>query len=180
MSKQRDLFNEVVGTATFDPTEKYRYTLTREWDASLPRLLFIMLNPSTADANVLDPTVRRCFNWAQAWGYGSLEVCNMYAYRSTYPQDLAKVDDPVGPANDVEIFQACKRAGKVILAWGVTARHILRESFIIRERFLLDVLANRNIETHALQLTDDKKHPRHPLYLLDSVTPFLWPTGESP
>jgi hypothetical protein len=172
---QEDLFGGVKGTARYDPTEKYRYTLTREWDASLPRLLFVMLNPSTATAEVLDPTVRRCLNWALEWGYGSMEVCNLYAYRSPYPKDLAVVADPVGPDNDLEIVTACQRAKMVVLGWGVVARQFLRTEFLRREQEILIQFALHGIRTHVLQLTDDKKHPRHPLYLLDSVTPFPWP-----
>ena len=81
-----------------------------------------MLNPSTADAEKFDPTVRRCFGFACDWGFGSMEVVNLFAFRSTYPEQLKKVSDPVGPENDVIILKAVKESDLVVAAWGIHGR----------------------------------------------------------
>jgi len=81
-----------VATATFDATRTYRYRLSRTWDPSGRRWRSSCSNPSTADADVLDPTVRRCVGFALAWGFGSLEVVNLFAFRATDPRDLVRAD----------------------------------------------------------------------------------------
>ena len=96
----------------------YRYTLWREWTTDLPRLLFVLLNPSRANARMDDPTLRRCMGFAQGWGYGPVEAFNLYAYRATDPRTLKQVAAPVGPLNDHHIQQAAGRAEKTVVAWG--------------------------------------------------------------
>ena len=86
--------------AAFSPDRRYRYTLRRQWDDALPYCLFVMLNPSTADATQDDPTIRRCIGFTKAWGFGGLLVGNLFALRSTDPAALYHADDPVGPEND--------------------------------------------------------------------------------
>ena len=82
---------------------KYRYYLTRVWDYKKPTLLFIMLNPSIADSNNDDPTIRRVVDFAEYWGYGGIYVGNLYAFRSTDPKGLLKTDDSKGPENEKNI-----------------------------------------------------------------------------
>ncbi len=94
--------------AAFDSTGTYRYALWREWDASAPRLGFVLLNPSTADAENDDPTLRRCMGFARAWGYGSLQIVNLFAYRATVPDALRWVADAVGPENDRHICETIR------------------------------------------------------------------------
>ena len=86
----------IIANAVISECGKYRYSLTRIWDESKPKVMFIMLNSSTANANNDDPTIRRCINFAKAWGFGDLYVCNIFAYRATNPQELLKVDNPFG------------------------------------------------------------------------------------
>src|ERR1019366_833740 len=86
------------GAARID--RPYRYSLWRRVGESRRRVLFVMLNPSTADAIVDDPTIRRCMGFARTWGFGELEVCNLFAYRSPCPSALLRAADPVGPSND--------------------------------------------------------------------------------
>src|SRR5262249_14212908 len=98
---------EVRRAAVISDCGRYRYSLTRRWgDAAEPRALFVMLNPSTADAEQDDPTIRRCIGFAKAWGMGSLEVVNLYALRATDPAALLSAPDPIGPKNDTMITSA--------------------------------------------------------------------------
>lgn len=137
----------------------YRYCLWRTVNpAARPRrLLFVMLNPSTADAEVDDPTLRRCMGFASLWGYRSLEVCNLFAYRATDPKILARVAAPVGPDNDVHLIAAAARAESIVAAWGT--RGALRE----RAREVVALLT-RTRSLLCLGLTRDGT-PRHPLYV---------------
>jgi hypothetical protein len=96
----------------------YRYLLRRTWDAKLPRALIVMLNPSTADAEIDDATIRSCIRLCKALGYGSFEVVNLFALRATDPDELAKAADPVGPGNDSSIERAIGRCDIAVCAWG--------------------------------------------------------------
>src|ERR1700731_2978902 len=95
-----------------------RYLLRRTWDHDKPRALFVMLNPSTADAEVDDPTIRSCMRLAKQMGHGSFEVVNLFAWRATDPRELHTASDPVGPENDRVIEAAVNRCDIVICAWG--------------------------------------------------------------
>src|SRR5215510_5582686 len=98
-----DLFLE--RDAVLSDCGRYRYMLRRTWDHSKPRVLFVMLNPSTADAEIDDATIRSCIRLAKGAGYGSFEVVNLYALRATDPAELQRADDPVGPKNN-DIIEA--------------------------------------------------------------------------
>ena len=100
----------------------YRYLLWRTWNAALPRALWILLNPSTADERIDDRTLRRCRGFTASWRFGGLEVVNLFALRTPYPRDLYKAADPVGAANDRHIIAAAKRATCIVLAWGSSWR----------------------------------------------------------
>lgn len=104
--------------ASFDRTRRYRYRLTRLWDAARPTLGVIMLNPSTADARRDDPTIRRCMGLARAWGYGGIEVVNLFAWRTRTPAALRRVADPVGRRNDAWLRRLARRGADVLFAWG--------------------------------------------------------------
>lgn len=141
--------------ATFSPCRKYRYTLSRTWDAESPPLVFIGLNPSTADETEDDPTIRRCIGFAKRDGFGGIIMLNLFAFRSTDPAGLKGVDDPVGPWNNDRISRACKDRA-VIAAWGVHG--VLNR----RDRDVRILLAGSDLR--CLGRTKDG-HPRHPLYL---------------
>lgn len=96
----------------------YRYSLTRDWDETLPVMLFVMLNPSTADAVVDDQTIRRCIGFAERAYMGGLEVVNLFAFRATDPKEMKAAPDPVGPENNTVIRQALSEAKTVVCAWG--------------------------------------------------------------
>ncbi|TMC73897.1 MAG: DUF1643 domain-containing protein [Chloroflexi bacterium] len=145
----------MTGGATFSADRRYRYRLWRRWDRTRPIVAFVMLNPSTADARHDDPTIRRCLGFARRWGYGGIEVVNLFAYRATDPRALRTVRDPVGRANRGHIQSALRRATLVIVAWGARA-----------DGSLLAELA----EARCLGLTRAGQ-PRHPLYLRGDVRP---------
>lgn len=151
--------------AIFDATEDYRYWLWRTWDASAARIAFVMLNPSTADARQDDPTIRRCIGFARSWGYGSLVVVNIFAYRTPSPAELAAADEPVGPENDAYLGKARRRCRDVVVAWGTHGR--LRE----RDHAALEILSRRRRRPLLCLGTTLHGHPRHPLYLPKTTEP---------
>ncbi len=105
--------------ATFDGTGLYRYRLDRRWKIEEEkRVTFVMLNPSTADASKEDPTIRRCMGFAQRMSFSVMTVVNLFAVRATNPEMIRLTADPVGPANDFYIRQACQASMMVICAWG--------------------------------------------------------------
>lgn len=116
------IFTEAA--ATFSPCRTWRYRLERTWNPDGPRMLWVMLNPSTADAFQLDPTVRRCMTFAKRDGYGSIEVVNLFALRSPDPKALYVHADPVGPDNEDQIRDACAAADLVVAAWGTHAARL--------------------------------------------------------
>ncbi len=151
--------------ATFDSRRLYRYTLGREWDDTIPRVAFVMLNPSTADETQLDPTLRRCLGYARAWGCGSFEVANLFALRSTDPKALCSHPDPVGPENDQALLGVARAATYgVVAGWGA---HGAFHARAVRVAALLS--AERDLLCLA---TTKEGHPGHPLYLHRG----LWPT----
>ncbi|MBM0201801.1 DUF1643 domain-containing protein [Micromonospora sp. STR1s_5] len=151
----------------------YRYSLTRTWNEAVVDATFLMLNPSTADALVLDPTVRRCLGYAQDWGCGGLRVLNLFALRSTDPRALHKHPDPIGPDNDELLadYFAHRAAtaghlcqGPVIAAWGAHGTHLARAADVI------DLAHQHGVQLHALATTR-AGHPGHPLYLPRAAQP---------
>jgi hypothetical protein len=135
----------------------YRYSLWRVWDSTLPRAVFIMLNPPTANQTQDDATLRRCIGFTKSWRCGSVEVVNLYAFRSKDPAMLTQVVDPVGPENNTHIQQAIARASFIICAWGA-----YKHSRGDRKREVLQLLEGK--EAYCLGYTKDGL-PRHPLYV---------------
>lgn len=147
--------------ATFSPDERYRYSLTRNLDdmfADSSTVLFVMLNPSTADAEHDDPTVRRCVGYAKRWGYGMLHVANLFALRATDPAALYRDPDPVGESNDHFIAAMARYADRVVVAWGTHG------AYQDRAREVARILRDNDRCPYALGLTKDGQ-PRHPLYM---------------
>lgn len=148
-----------LAAAVFDsPARTYRYLLTRIWDPSVKPVVFLMLNPSTADALEDDPTIRRCTSFAKREQSGGLVVVNLFGLRSTDPRALLHHHDPVGRHNDAFVRQATSRASTVIAAWGaagVTGG---------RSQEVTDALTARGVRLHCLGRTSTGQ-PRHPLYL---------------
>lgn len=136
---------------------EYRYSLKREWFGGKGKMVFIMLNPSTADEKVDDPTVRRCMNRAMSDGYGCCEIVNLFAIRGTDPKVLKQVDDPVGPENDKHIERAVKSAKAVVIAWGNHGQ------FLDRNCRVLEILSEHMAFCYCYGLTGAGE-PKHPLY----------------
>lgn len=161
------------GGATFDASGRYRYSLTRRWEATGSRVAIVLLNPSTADASRDDPTVRRCVGFARAWGYGALEVVNLFAWRATRPADLRRARAPVGPENDAYILYAAQRAQGVVLAWGAHG------AFLGRDVEVSTLLAEAGIALHCLGVTRTGQ-PRHVLYLPGNTQAVSYPLSRTP
>lgn len=113
---------DVIRDAQLSDCGRYRYRLYRCWDSrsELMPVMWLMLNPSTADAAIDDPTIRRCMAFSKAWGYGSMLVGNLYAYRSTDPAALYAIDyeTAVGPENSYHLDLMAQRSAKIVCAWG--------------------------------------------------------------
>jgi len=175
---QLDMMTDLTGdasAATFSPCRTYRYTLRRTWDPAKPCIVFLMLNPSTADEVQNDPTVERCHRRAIRMGAGGVVVVNLFALRSTDPSALYGHPDPVGPANDASIVDECSKAGMVIAAWGTHGKHLGRAEAV------LALLAAAGVKLHALAVNADGS-PKHPLYIANNAEPLPYPPGraESP
>lgn len=147
-----DLFQE--SSAIISDCGRYRYRLDRRW-ADGPTMGFIMLNPSTADADKDDPTIRRCIGFAKREGCGALIVVNLFAFRATKPTALLDAEDPVGPDADDHLLTAIQHVdGPLVAAWGVWGRGHRPG----------DVTAMIGKHCVCLGKTRDG-HPRHPLYV---------------
>jgi hypothetical protein len=150
-----ELFNTkyVSSSARFSHCGSYRYQLVRQW-GNLNTVMFIGLNPSTADEKEDDPTIRRCVGFANEWGYGRLFMANVFAYRSTDPKILKSCDDPVGEFNDYWLGEMAKFSGLVVACWGVHATLHDRDKQVKK--------AIPNMKCFGLT---KEGHPKHPLYL---------------
>ena len=173
--RQPELFAEnngtepiITKTAVLSTCKKYRYFLTRTWDDNLPRVLFIMLNPSTADAKEDDNTIRRCKGYAEDWGYGGFYVVNLFAFRSKEPTDLLKISDPIGPENELWFRRASAMATLIVCAWGNGKIISKLQKSLYPEYKPLGWLDQKPL--HYLELSKDGT-PKHPLYLLKELTP---------
>lgn len=157
--------------AEFDDDRTYRYSLHRMWGggslSAWKTVLWVMLNPSTADESVLDPTLRRVEGFTRAWGYDGFEVCNLFAYRATDPDDLPKlslcgVDIVGGVRTNDALLAAADRADLVVCGWG---KHTIAQN---RARTVTSSLRGFHQQIHCLGTNADGS-PRHPLYLSKST-----------
>lgn len=151
----------------------YRYRLSRDVEPLLGRgvVLFVMLNPSTADDQVDDPTIRRCIGFARRWGYARLEVRNLFALRSTEPAGLLRVEDPVGPDNDAAIDEGLRIASTVVVAWGSVSRPW---AWAARAEAVLARMAPREVLCFGCNADGS---PRHPLYEPNHAVPVIYQYG---
>jgi hypothetical protein len=155
--------NKMLRSATFSACRKYRYTLSRIWE---PRgncvgnfVMFIGLNPSTADEQKDDPTVKRCIRFARDWGYGGLIMTNIFAYRATDPAVMKAQDDKaVGPENNYWLSFTARGANIIVGAWGTHGAFRDRDSNVIG---LINEIPRL---IYCLGITKNGQ-PKHPLYL---------------
>ncbi len=129
-------------------------------------MLFIMLNPSTADGEADDPTIRKCVGFARRQGFGGIEVVNLYAYRATDPADLKRAGYPIGPHNNLAINAALAHSGYAFCAWGANAKGHRRA------REVYDLVVASGAAPCALRVNGDGT-PAHPLMLPYTCEP-VW------
>lgn len=152
--------------AVFSACEQYRYALWRRWNADAA-VLFIGLNPSTADESVDDPTIRRCIGYAKSWGYGAMYMANLFAWRATDPAEMKQVPLPVGENNDAHLHRLINHVCALsIAAWGNHGTHKDRAAQVMM------IYSHR---LRYLRLTKSGQ-PAHPLYLPKTLTPCLFCT----
>lgn len=154
---------ETLRGATFSDGRVYRYSLFRRWGNADRMVNFLMLNPSTADAETNDPTIERCERRTRKLGYGGLVVTNLFAFRATDPKDMLRAYEPVGPDNDDAILEHANRAALIICGWGKDGVHRGRAYAVCKllERY----------DLHALRISDKTGQPWHPLYVGYDVLP---------
>jgi hypothetical protein len=155
----------MIGSAVFSQDAQYRYLLTRTWDKTKLGVCFVMLNPSKANATDSDNTIDRCITFAKSWGYGKIEVVNLFAYVSTDPKVLYTTQDPVGPENDRYIYDSLKTNEEIILGWGNIGKHQKRAQIFLN--------MFKDYKLKCLKKNKDGS-PGHPLYLPKDVKPQLF------
>jgi hypothetical protein len=159
----------VQGWAIFGgPLDCYRYRLGRRWSDG-PAVLLVMMNPSTADPMRDDRTIAKVTKLARLWGYGTLLVGNVHAYRCTDQGRLAETADPCGPENDAHLLAMAAEAELIVMAYGSPKLPQLR----VRGPLVAGMLQAAGHRLHALRLSVDGV-PWHPLYLPDSLRPEVW------
>lgn len=173
--KDDDLDADLFGhesTADISLCGKYRYSLTRQWSDAPTRVLWIMLNPSTADASVDDPTIRKCIGFSRRWDARSLEVVNLFAYRSTDPDALpALTCDRVGDRNGAAIRTALDRCTFAVAAWGAMGD---RWPEVATRGLMTYALAAKLAKPLRALRTTKAGHPQHPLYVPYTAIPAAW------
>lgn len=153
--------------AVYSDCERYRYSLTRVWQANGRRLLYIMLNPSKATELANDPTIERCERRARRLGYGAFRVANLFALRETSPAQLKRAKRPVGPENEAQMRVALDWADDVLCAWG------MHGALDRQDAALSPMMVASGKPLLALGITRDG-HPRHPLYVPYDTPPAPW------
>ncbi len=147
--------NQYISTsAKFSMDRIYRYVLWRKWNLSEKYVMFIGLNPSTADETEDDPTIRRCVQFAKDWGYGGLCMMNLFAFRATKPEIMMAYYSPVGIDNNIWLKRLTSKADIIIAAWGTNG------NYTNRDQKVMSLIP----ELKCLGTTKDG-YPRHPLYL---------------
>jgi hypothetical protein len=151
---------------------KYRYTLTRWWrTGDQGMILWVMLNPSTADADKDDNTIRRCISFSRLWGYEAMTVVNLYAYRATKPTELwdraKQGKDIIGPKNDRWILKEAYHAQRIVVAWGNNAD-------FHRPKVVRKLLGKKKLYCLGTTASGHPLHPLHPLRLHGNTQLQRW------
>lgn len=168
--------------ASFSLDEQHRYALWRAletplFEPSQGPVLFIGLNPSTADHQKSDPTCTREMDFARRWGHDLYLKCNLFGFRSTDPLGLLKAADPVGKDNLVVLQGQARRATRVVLCWGDGKGSAFRTSIakqsLVVQAALRFTLGNSETTVHCFGATSTG-NPRHPLYLKKTTELSFW------
>lgn len=166
------------GSADLSQCGAFRYRLWRRWaprNNGQGHVVFVMLNPSTADATEDDATIRRCIGFAKRWGHGGLEVVNLFAYRATDPKHLYREwqEDPYkvtgDPQNLDTIVDVCSKNGPVVLAWGGQGNVYHQRASVVETQ-----LKRLGRPLHALAGLTKGGQPPHPLRLPADLPLVEW------
>ena len=143
--------------ATISDCGRYRYTLSRIWDKSKRLVLFIGLNPSTADAKEDDPTIRRLIRFATDWDFGGMLVGNLFAYRATDPEDLINSEEPVGRFSNYWLEIMAQKVGIKVACWGAYGALLKRDEQVLSmlDSFFIFGLTKKGMPKHPLYLPAD-------------------------
>jgi hypothetical protein len=162
--------NHVYRSAEISECGRYRWWLRRSWKLSGVGLnglpvqskgvcCFVMLNPSTADGTQDDPTIRRCIGFARHWGYDTLSVRNLFAWRATNPKELLKCGSATGGDRGNEELLAACTADLLVAAWGTNVP-------FLRDQVVLSMFRHHFPQKEIYCLGKTKNgSPRHPLYV---------------
>ncbi len=153
-----------ANSAIISTCGRYRYQLERSWAKRTSRkttVVFVGLNPSTADATHNDPTIRKCIAYAQNWEFKRLIMVNLFAWRATDPNELYYAQDPIGNRNDKHLSAALAQSSLVVACWGEHGS-ILGRSDEFKSRFW------RRLKCLAVNRSGE---PTHPLYLPATLKP---------
>lgn len=161
----------MIREATLSEDRKYRYSLSRCWVPQRGRACWIMLNPSTADADFDDPTIRRCIRFTEGFGKGELVVVNLCAFRATKPRELLDIDpeEAVGPDNGEHVYKSAAQADIVVAAWGSVHQTLRRWA-----GFVTSLVMREQIPLWCLGYNGDGS-PKHPLYVAADQLLMKWP-----
>ncbi len=154
-------------TCHFSPDRRHRYSLVHRWNPLFGDrlILWIGLNPSTADEAQLDPTLTRIAAFSKREGFDGFWMANLFALRTPYPKEMMAAPDPVGPENDTSLLAAADRCERIVAAWGVCGEFQARADAVAQ--------LFRGRELWCLGTTQDG-HPRHPLYVAAKQPLVRW------
>lgn len=159
-------------SAVISACGKYRYLLERRGITAGPTLMFVMVNPSTADAEKDDPTIRKCLGFAERNGFARVLVGNLFAYRATDVKELRKASDPIGPENDMHLVAMLRNADVVVAAWGSLNK--LPEVLRRRWREVVHLADRVPHQMKMIGICADG-HPKHPLMVGYDAKIEAWP-----
>lgn len=145
----------------------YRYALWRTWNARKGHVMFIGLNPSTADENKDDRTIKRCIKFAESWGYGGIYMLNLFAYRNKKPEEMKNAIDPFGVGNWRYLLNYARKSKLIIAAWTNDGNYKNQDELA---KFMF---TQNKIQLHCLVINKNGS-PRHPLYVKASTTPVIY------
>lgn len=167
--------HEMAGAELSD-CGRYRYRLWRRWGSG-QHVLWVMLNPSTADALKDDPTIRRCAGFTRAWGYDGFRVVNLIAYRAATPLGLYLEPAAFDERNPTVVAEeiAAEGCGLVVVAWGAGAQKVFGREAAGHLELMVREASPRSL--HCLGVTK-AGHPRHPLYVPKAAELQPWPADK--